>query len=181
MLSRHEALINTRHYYHFSEKPCKVGHNPILYVKKISQKGLSAQSFQSCPTLSNTVDCSPPGSSVHGILQARKLEWVAMPFSRGSSRPRDQTHVSSISCNTDGFFTAEPPGKSGKDLSSSTNTWINSAGNSGAESSPQRPQPQPHFLHFTIPQKPFAIGRVREQKNIHLQTPPLIAEQGPAI
>ena len=40
--------------------------------------------------------CSPPGSSVHGILQARKLEWVAMPFSRGSSGPRDLTQVSHI-------------------------------------------------------------------------------------
>jgi len=39
---------------------------------------------------------SPPGSSVHGILQARILEWVAIPFSRGSSRPRDQTPVSCI-------------------------------------------------------------------------------------
>ena len=39
------------------------------------------------------VDSSPPGSSVHGILQARTLEWVAMPSSRGSSRPRDQTHI----------------------------------------------------------------------------------------
>ena len=43
------------------------------------------------------VDSSPPGFSVHGILQARILEWVAIPFSRGSSRPRDQTHVSCIS------------------------------------------------------------------------------------
>ena len=42
--------------------------------------------------------CSPPRSSVHGILQARMLEWVAIPFSRGSSRPRDQTHVSYVSC-----------------------------------------------------------------------------------
>ena len=51
----------------------------------------------SCPTLCNPMDCSPPGSSVHGILQARLLEWVAMPSSRGSSRPRDQTCVSFIS------------------------------------------------------------------------------------
>ena len=50
--------------------------------------------FQSCPTLCNPMDCSPPGSSVHGILQARILEWVAMPSSRGSSQPRDWTHVS---------------------------------------------------------------------------------------
>ena len=42
---------------------------------------------QSCPTLCDPTDCSPPGSSVHGILQARILEWVAMPSSRGSSRP----------------------------------------------------------------------------------------------
>ena len=46
-----------------------------------------------------------------GILQARLLEWVAMPSSRGSSQPRDQTRVSYSSCITDGFFTAEPPGK----------------------------------------------------------------------
>ena len=43
----------------------------------------------------NTMDCSPPGSSVHGISQTRILEWVAMSFFRGSSWPRDQTHVSS--------------------------------------------------------------------------------------
>ena len=48
------------------------------------------------------MDCSPPGSSVHGILQARILEWVAIPFSRGSSRPRDQTQVS---CTAGGLFT----------------------------------------------------------------------------
>ena len=51
---------------------------------------------QSCPILCDPVDCSPPGSSVHGILQARILEWVAISFSRGSSQPRDRTHVSHI-------------------------------------------------------------------------------------
>ena len=51
---------------------------------------------QSCPTLCDPVDCSPPGSPVHGILQARILEWVAISFSRGSSQPRDQTRVSCI-------------------------------------------------------------------------------------
>ena len=44
-----------------------------------------------CLTLCDHMDCSPPGSSVHGILQARILEWVAMPTSKGSSWPRDQT------------------------------------------------------------------------------------------
>ena len=48
----------------------------------------------SCPTFCNPMDCSLPGSFVHGILQARKLEWVALPFSRGSSHSRDQTQVS---------------------------------------------------------------------------------------
>ena len=57
-----------------------------------------AKSLQSCPTLCNPMDCSPPGSSVHGILQARLLEWstLAMPSSRRSSRPRDQSHVSYV-------------------------------------------------------------------------------------
>ena len=51
---------------------------------------------QSCLTLCNPVDCSLPGSSVHGILQSRILEWVTISFSRGSSRPGDQTRVSRI-------------------------------------------------------------------------------------
>ena len=46
---------------------------------------------QSCPTLCNAMDCSSPVSSVHGNLQARILKWVAISFSRGSSRPRDRT------------------------------------------------------------------------------------------
>ena len=52
---------------------------------------------QSCLTLCHPVDCSLPGSSVHGILQARILEWVAISFSRGSSQLRDRTQVSCIS------------------------------------------------------------------------------------
>ena len=51
---------------------------------------------QSCPTLCDPMDCSPTGSSVHGILQARILEWGAISFSRGSSQPRDWTRVSHI-------------------------------------------------------------------------------------
>ena len=57
---------------------------------------------QSCLTLCNPMDCSPPGFSVHGILQARILEWVAMPFSEGSSQPRNRTQVS---CIAGRFFT----------------------------------------------------------------------------
>ena len=52
---------------------------------------------QSCPTLCNPMDCCPPGSSVHGIIQARILAWVSMPFSRGSSWPKVWTWVSFIS------------------------------------------------------------------------------------
>ena len=57
----------------------------------------TAKSLQSCPTLCNPMDCSPPGFSVHGLLQARIVEWIAMPSSRGSSWPRDQAHVSYVS------------------------------------------------------------------------------------
>ena len=57
---------------------------------------------QSCPTLCDPVDYNPPGSSVHGILQARILEWVAISFSRGSSGPRDQTQIFHTA---DRFFT----------------------------------------------------------------------------
>ena len=52
---------------------------------------------QSCPTPLDPTDCSPPGSSVHGILLARILKWVAISYSRGSSQPKDQTWVSGIS------------------------------------------------------------------------------------
>ena len=48
---------------------------------------------QSCPTLCGPMDCRPPGSSIHGILQAKVLKWVAISYSRGSSQSRDQTHV----------------------------------------------------------------------------------------
>ena len=57
---------------------------------------------QSCLTLSQPHDCSLPGSSVHGILQARILVWVAISFSRGSSQLSDRTQVS---CIAGGFFT----------------------------------------------------------------------------
>ena len=61
-----------------------------------------------CLTLCNTMDCSPPGFSVHGISQARTLEWVVISSFRGSSRFRDRTWVS---CIAGGFLTVEPAGK----------------------------------------------------------------------
>ena len=60
----------------------------------------------SCPTLCDPIDCSPPGSSVYGIFQARTLEWITISFSRGSSRPGDQTHISGV---VGGFFTTVLP------------------------------------------------------------------------
>ena len=56
----------------------------------------AAKSLQSCPTLCDPIDSSSPGSTVHVISQARILEWVAISFSRGSSQPRDGTHISCI-------------------------------------------------------------------------------------
>ena len=57
---------------------------------------------QSCLTLCNPMDYSLPGSSVHGTLQSRTLEWIAIPFSRESSRPKDRTRDPCIACT---FFT----------------------------------------------------------------------------
>ena len=74
---------------------------------------VDAKSLQLCLTLCSSMDSSLPGSSVHGILQARILEWIAMPSSRGSSWSRDWTHVSYVSC-TDwqvGSLPLVPPGK----------------------------------------------------------------------
>ena len=68
-------------------------------------------SAQSCPTLSDPTDCSPPDSSALGIPKARILEWVAISFSRVSSRPKNRTHISCISCTG-----TVPPRKPTKDI-----------------------------------------------------------------
>ena len=60
---------------------------------------------QLCPTFCDPMNCSPPGSSVHGILEARILEWVAMPFSRGSSWPTGDPGLTRVSCVAGRFFT----------------------------------------------------------------------------
>ena len=71
-------------------------------VRELKLRAVLCLVAQLCPTLCDTMNCSPPGSSVHGILQARILELVVIPFSRGSSWPRDQTWVS---CIAGRFFT----------------------------------------------------------------------------
>ena len=75
---------------------CEVSREPAGWEK------VKMLVVQSCPTFCHHMDCRPPGSSVHGILQARILEWVAISFSRGSSQPRDRTWVS---CTAGRFFT----------------------------------------------------------------------------
>ena len=70
----------------------------IQKTKRQSTYCMHAQLLQSGHTLCDPMDCSPPGSSVHGILQARILEWVATPSSRTSSQARGQTHNSYVSC-----------------------------------------------------------------------------------
>ena len=82
-----------------------VGCHFLLQCTKVKSESKVAQS---CPTLSDLMDCSLPGSSVHGISKARILEWVAISFSRGSSQARDQTQVSYIAVR---LFATEPPEK----------------------------------------------------------------------
>ena len=74
--------------------------NTYMFIKRCIciYTCMGAQSLQLCPTLCNPMDCSSPGSSVHGILQASILEWIAVPSSRGSSQHRDRTLVSYASC-----------------------------------------------------------------------------------
>ena len=76
-------------------------------ANKAAEATKSVLVAQLCPTLCDPMDCSPQGSSVHGILQARILEWVAMPFSKGSYWPRDQTLAIKAprnNTNTDQWF-----------------------------------------------------------------------------
>ena len=82
----------------------------MFLLTNMSPAWMSAKSLQWCRTLCDPVDCSLPGFSVHRILQARILEWVAMPFSRGSSQPRDWTWVYYVSY-IGRWIPLEPTGK----------------------------------------------------------------------
>ena len=69
-----------------------------FFAKNVIYGCMCAKSLHSCLILFNPVDHTLPGSPVHGILQAKILEWVASPSSRASSRPKDRTHISCASC-----------------------------------------------------------------------------------
>ena len=77
----------------------------MFWGEKSSTKNRMCLVAQSCPTLCDPMDSSPPGSSVYGIIQARILEWVAMPSSRESSQPRNRTQVRSPTFQVDSLVT----------------------------------------------------------------------------
>ena len=89
---KESPLVNVRGYVHL-----------VKGREHLRKRCVKVKITQSCPTLCHTMDCSLPGSSVHEILQARILEWVAVPFSRGSSQPGGRTRVSRIAGR---FFTS---------------------------------------------------------------------------
>ena len=97
----------------FMNSECRTLHEGALMGKRAF--GLvRAKLFHLCLTLCNPMDCSPPGSSVHGTLQARMLEWAAISYSRGSSWCRDRTSVAYVSCTGRQvfFLPLAPPRKS---------------------------------------------------------------------
>ena len=113
--SRPHGLQPSRllHSWDFPGKSTGVGWHCLLLAQFIFPDftRVRANSLQSCSTLCNPKDYNPLGSSVCGLLQERILEWIAILSSKGSSWPRDQAHISYVSCIAGGFFTAESLGK----------------------------------------------------------------------
>ena len=90
------TMKNSTYHFNFKHKNHhRVPYCSYLLIRALKQKWTS-EVAQSCPTLCNPMGCSLPGSSIHGIFQAKVLEWLAISFSRGSSQPRDWTQVSHI-------------------------------------------------------------------------------------
>ena len=117
-----QLLLPFRHCYYFLflnlKRGCIVGSIQVSSIKAMSWHHLRysvcvhAKSLQSCPTLCNPMDCSPPGSSVHGILHARVLEWVAMPSSKGILPTRRlNLHLFHLLRWQAGSLPIAPPGK----------------------------------------------------------------------
>ena len=92
------SIKTTTHRAQANAIPGGLSLSPKLLLKWLMHAWVCAKSLQLCLTLCDPMDCSPPGSSVHGVLQARILEWVAKPSSRGSSWSRDRTCIFYVSC-----------------------------------------------------------------------------------
>ena len=90
--------------------PCQFG-KLLVYVMPFDNRDCVCSATQFCSTFWDSMDCNLPGSSVHGIFQARIQERVAMPSSRGPSPPKDQTRVSWVSCTDWRILYHGPPGK----------------------------------------------------------------------
>ena len=90
---------------------CSLSHPVYVWHFNNQAAAAAAKSLQSCLTLCDPMDYSPPGSFVPGILQAKIMEWVAMPSSKGSFRPRDRTYVSCLLHWQAGSSLLVPPGK----------------------------------------------------------------------
>ena len=105
-IKQNENLPETIYIYQIGKAPqmCQ----SVLLVKLCA---LLCSVAQSCPTLCDPMDYSPPVSSAHEIFLARILKCVAISYSRGSSQPRDWTHISTSPTLSWGFFTTVPPGK----------------------------------------------------------------------
>ena len=98
-------------------------HSEIFPLTELEQLCMCVLVAQSYPTACNPVDCSSPGSSVRGILQAGLLEWVAIPFSRGSPNPGIKPWSSALQADS---LPSEPPGKPGNNYNSALNQGLGS-------------------------------------------------------
>ena len=110
----------------------------FLWSASVPNPFVCVLAAQSCPTLCDPADCSLPGFSVHGILQARILGWIAIPFSRGTSQPRNRTLVS---CITGRFFTV----------------WATGTSLCQTHNSQEKPYNCPHFHPLTLAQVGICI------------------------
>ena len=96
---KHFTIFSILEQIYLEQNPDGRGSHVLWWVPRDSWTSPVCIHAQSCMTLWDPMDCSPAGSPVHGISQAKVLEWVAISFSRGSSWPRDWTRVSCISCS----------------------------------------------------------------------------------
>ena len=138
-----------------------------------------SEATQLCPTLCNPMDCSLPGSSLHGILQARVLEWVAISFSRGSSQLRDRTGVSHIPGRHFNLWATREAPETAKSITKYTNC-------PGRDARYKRFRPFHLDRSCTTRHQGSADVTVKElQKSwvavLNMETPPLLAKgsQGP--